>query len=288
MKWWNRQGRWYGEGTDLGHRRTGEVLAVIVAHGIATWLVFVVFSTLLGKIGTFGTQVPSDHKRALSASSWNGMFWGTQGMHKIVGVTWTEPRRLEPCWCTTLPEKEHSKVVPNGWRRGGKFLNQKFVLMANWSPRNRCFPSFNPVFLPVLASSVAWNRVEKSSTAPLFPKCHQHTCGLWCVVVLCTDWSGIEAKCRTWHCYHASRQQGPGLAVWCTWTVPVGFGCCGYYGFWCLLFQVDLVEKDPSMRQARRHRRTLIHTWIYIYVWYMYDICMIYVWNMYNMCIICV
>jgi hypothetical protein len=109
------------------------------------------FFNSVGKIGTFGTQVPSDHKRALSASSWNGMFWGTQGMHKIVGVTWTEPRRLEPCWCTTLPEKEHSKVVPNGWRRGGKFLNPKFVLMANWSPRNRCFPSFNPVFLPVLA-----------------------------------------------------------------------------------------------------------------------------------------
>ena len=71
----------------MGHRRTGEVLAVIVAHGIATWLVFVVFSTLLEKLEhlehRYRAITSAHYRRAVETAC----FEGTQGMHKIVGVT---------------------------------------------------------------------------------------------------------------------------------------------------------------------------------------------------------
>ena len=56
--------------------------------------------------------------------------------------------------------------------------------------------------------------------------------------------SGVEAKCGTWHCHHASREQGRMLAQLGNAIALV------LLPFLQLNLEVDLVEKDPSMRQA--------------------------------------
>ena len=39
--------------------------------------------------------------------------------------------RLEPCWCTTSPEKEPSRAVLSGWRRA--FQLKRFFKTVGWS-----------------------------------------------------------------------------------------------------------------------------------------------------------